>query len=72
MLVPPNNETKNNKQNKNQVPENILDKEINQLKQLKTAGYLDTKGQDKKKKIIRFYLEKWRQNKQFLQMLGIF
>ena len=72
MLVPPNNETKNNKQNKNQVPKNILDKEINQLKQLKTAGYLDTKGQDKKKKIIRFYLEKWRQNKQFLQMLGIF
>ena len=72
MLVPPNNETKNNKQNKNQVPKNILDKEINQLKQLKTAGYLDTKGQDKKKKIIRFYLEKWRQNKQFLQMQGIF
>ena len=72
MLVPPNNETKNNKQNKNQVPKNILDKEINQLKQLKTAGYLDTKGQDKKKKIIRFYLEKQRQNKQFLQMLGIF
>ena len=51
MLVPPNNETKNNKQNKNQVPKNILDKEINQLKQLKTAGYLDTKGQDKKKKL---------------------
>ena len=72
MLVPPNNETKNNKQNKNQVPKNILDQEINQLKQLKTVGYLDTKGQDKKKKIIRFYLEKWRQNKQFLQMLGIF
>ena len=54
MLVPPNNETKNNKQNKNQVPKNILDKEINQLKQLKTAGYLDTKGQDKKKKNYTF------------------
>ena len=54
MLVPPNNETKNNKQNKNQVPKNILDKEINQLKQLKTAGYLHTKGQDKKKKNYTF------------------
>ena len=25
----------------------ILDKQVNQIKQLKTAGYLDTKDQDK-------------------------
>ena len=38
--------------------EKILDKEINQIKQLKTAGYLDTKDQDKIKKLICLYFEK--------------
>ena len=33
---------KNNKQNKKEVPKKILDKEINQIKQIKSAGYLDT------------------------------
>ena len=56
-----------------QVPKKILEKEINQLKQLKTAGYLDTKDQDKIKYIICLYLQKMRQKKTiFLEMLGIF
>ena len=33
---------KNNKQNKKEVPKKIMDKEINQIKELKSAGYLDT------------------------------
>ena len=36
---------RNYKQNKKQVPNKILDKEITQLKQLKFAGCLDTKDQ---------------------------
>ena len=43
MFVPLKNETKNNKQNKKEGPKEILDKEINQIKLLKTAGYLDTR-----------------------------
>ena len=43
----------------------MLDKEIKQIKQLKTVGYLDTKGQHKIKKIIRFYLKKMRKKKQY-------
>ena len=42
MFVHPKNKTKNNKRNLNQVPKRILDKQINQIKQLKTAGYLET------------------------------
>ena len=52
--------------------EKILDKEINQIKQLKTAGYLDTKDQDKIKQVMCLYLQKMRQKTIFLQMLGIF
>ena len=37
---------KNNKQIKKQVPKKIYDKEINQIKYLKPAGYLDTKDKD--------------------------
>ena len=37
---------KNNKQIKKQVPKKIYDKEINQIKYLKSAGYLDTKDKD--------------------------
>ena len=46
MFVPPKNKKKNNKQIKKQVPKKIYDKEINQIKYLKTAGYLDTKDKD--------------------------
>ena len=42
---------KKNKQNKKQKPTKILEKKITQIKQPKTAGYLDTKGEDKIKKI---------------------
>ena len=47
MFVTLKSKTKNNKQNKKEVPKKTLDKAINQIKQLKTAGYLDTKDQDK-------------------------
>ena len=50
----------------------ILDKEINQIKQLKTAGYLDTKDQDKKNKLYVCTFEKGDKKTIFLQMLGIF
>ena len=40
---------KYHKQNKKLVPKKILEKEINQIKQLKTPGYLDTKDQDQLK-----------------------
>ena len=53
---------KNNKQNKNKVPKKIVDKEINQIKQSKTAFHLGTKDQDKINYIICFYLQKMRQN----------
>ena len=46
MFVPPKNKKKNNKQIKKQVPKKIYDKEINQIKYLKPAGYLDTKDKD--------------------------
>ena len=46
MFVRPENQIKNNKQNKKQVPKKILEKDINQIKQLKAARYLDTKDQD--------------------------
>ena len=57
---------KNNKQNKKYVPKKILEKQINQTKKLKTAGYLDTKDQDQTKQIICLYLQKIREknNKQ--------
>ena len=42
----------------------MLEKEISQIKQLETAGYLDTKDQDKVKQIICLYLQKLRQKKQ--------
>ena len=37
---------KKNKPNKKNVPKKILEKQINQIKELKAAGYLDTKYQD--------------------------
>ena len=43
MSVPPKNETKNIKQNQKEVPQDILHKELNQIKSLKTARYLDTR-----------------------------
>ena len=49
MFVPPENKAKNNKQHKNQVPKEILDKEISEIKQLKTAAHVDTKDRDKRK-----------------------
>ena len=52
---------KKNKQNKKEIPKKILEKKITQIKQPKTAGYLDTKGEDKIKKITCLYLEKIRQ-----------
>ena len=39
-----------------------MDKEINQIKLLKTAAYLDTKDHDKVNEIICLYLLKMRQN----------
>ena len=47
MFVPPKNEAKNNKKNKKCVPKKILVKQITEIKQFKTAGYLDAKDQDK-------------------------
>ena len=43
-----------------------MEKDINQIKQLKAAGYLDTKDQDQIKSIISFYCQKMSQknNKQ--------
>ena len=38
-----------------------MHKEINEIKQLKLAGYLDTKDQDKIKRIICLYIQKMRQ-----------
>ena len=49
MFVIPKSKTKYQKQNKKQVPKKILDKEINQIKQLRTAGYLVTKDHDQVK-----------------------
>ena len=42
------------------------------MKQLKIAGYLDTKDQDKIKKTMRLHLQKMRQKTIILQMLCIF
>ena len=38
-----------------------MDKEINQIKERKTADYLDIKHQDKRKQIICSYLQEMRQ-----------
>ena len=48
------------------MPKKILEKEITQKQQPNTAGYLDTKDQNKIKSTISLYLEKMRQknNKQ--------
>ena len=43
------------------MPKKLLDKEINQLKYVKTSGFLDTKDQDKIKWIICLYLQEMRQ-----------
>ena len=56
---------KSNKQNKKEVPKKILDKEKNQVKNLKIARYLDTKDQDKTNSIICLYLQKLREKKQY-------
>ena len=49
MFVHPKNKTKNNQENIKVVHKTILEKRINQIKQLETAGYLDKKNQDKKR-----------------------
>ena len=38
---------KSNQQNQKEVPEKVLEKEKNQVKELKIACFLDTKYQDK-------------------------
>ena len=38
-----------------------MDKDIKQINQLKTAGYLDTKDEHKRKQLISLYLQKMRQ-----------
>ena len=38
-----------------------MDKQLNQIKYIKNAGYLDKKDQHKIKQIICFYLQKIRQ-----------
>ena len=48
MFVHPKNKTKNNQENIKAVHK-TLEKRINQIKQLETAGYLDKKNQDKKR-----------------------
>ena len=57
---------RNNKPNKKSVYKEIMENEINQIKQLKTASYIDTKYQDITKRIICLYLQEMRQknNKQ--------
>ena len=47
MFLPPKNNIKNQSKNKKYVPIKMLEREINQIKQLKTVAYLDTKDQDK-------------------------
>ena len=47
MFVPPKNKKKKNNQNQKQISKKILEKEITQIKYLKTAGFLDTKDQYK-------------------------
>ena len=47
MFVPPKYKTKNNQENIKAVPKTILEKQINQIKQLETAGYLYKNIQDK-------------------------
>ena len=39
------------------VPKKISHKEINQIKELKTAGYLDIEDKDQRKSIIYLYLQ---------------
>ena len=41
------------------MPKKILEKEITQKQQPNTAGYLDTKDQNKIKSTISLYLKKW-------------
>ena len=50
---------------KNKYLKKYQTKKKNKKKQLKTAGYLDTKDQDKIKSFIRLYLQKTRQKKQY-------
>ena len=52
---------KDNKQDQKQISKAIWEKEITQIGQPKTAGYLHTKDQGKIKLIIFSYLQKMRQ-----------
>ena len=47
IFLPPKNNRKNQLKNQKYVPIKIIEKEINQIKYLKTVGYLDTKDEDK-------------------------
>ena len=48
MFLPPKHKIKMNKKKKQKkVPIKIFEKETDEIKQLKTVGYLDTKFQDK-------------------------